>query len=1044
MADAPLLITVEQLGLDLVVEAKAKGSGAVLSVDAGDHGWGTEVLVLEAPDEHQIKVRPKDRYVGQAHYRIEAEALPASPDERSAALSLTSRAGQEAFTRTLESRRRAVALYREALAAWHSLGESRWEAEALYAIAALERANLDLSLAEEDFQKALALWRELDEPQIEASTLNGLGITHTDMGKIEDARKEFQSALALWQRLGEPFEEVETSTGLCALKQLSGALPDALTCYEEMRARFSELGYGKEETKVLNSIGGVYDGLGQPDDALDHYQQVLARWREMGERLEEARTLNNMGVVHRALGEWQEALRLYDQAGEILATLDDRSLEAARLNNVGFAYRNLGEPERALRSFEQALKLRQETGGGRGEVIARNNLGETWRKLGDPDKALGYHRQALELATKLKDSRQEAISRLRLGEAQLDQGNAAAVLDGLGPALAYFHTTGNRRYEAQVIDLRGRALTLAGRPQEALPVVQEALDLHRTLRNRPDEAEALRALAATERALGLRDKARTHAEEAVAAVEALRTGFVSPDLRAAFLATQRRAYALLIDLLMDRHAADPKGGYDRAALAVSERARARSLLDVLLSKQAGRRGASVPAELLERRQSLRRRLSSMTFQQLMQSGEKAEALGRDIEKLLTQLDNVEAETRRLDSLYAVISNPPTLGVEQIARLLDRDTLLLEYSLGEERSYLWEIEAGAFRSFILPPQREIETLARQLYEKLSTNESGTGRRTEAAEALSRILLGQKGSGAMHGKRLVVVPDGVLHILPFSALPASGSGDPLLEKLEIAYVPSATTLDLQRQRLEKRAPAAQWAAVIADPVFKSDDPRLSSLSAVDGLTAEQPAVERSTLEIAPLSNLERLPATRREADKIVSLAPAGKVWAVHDLGARRDEVLSGKLRDYRFVHFATHGLADTLYPERSGLVLSLVDSARQPQEGFVSLSDIYELDLDADLVVLSGCRTALGKEVRGEGIMGLTRGFLYAGVPRVVASLWKVQDRTTAELMDRFYQALWKDRLPAAAALRKAQQSLRRDPRYGNPYSWAGFVLQGDWR
>jgi len=256
-----------------------------------------------------------------------------------------------------------------------------------------------------------------------------------------------------------------------------------------------------------------------------------------------------------------------------------------------------------------------------------------------------------------------------------------------------------------------------------------------------------------------------------------------------------------------------------------------------------------------------------------------------------------------------------------------------------------------------------------------------------------------------------------------------------------------LALQRQRLERRPAAAKWAAVLADPVFMPDDPRLARPSiAGNGRQVAAPhGSERGTLKEAPLAALERLPATHQEAEAMAALAPAGqKVWTAFGLEATREAVLAGKLRDSRVVHFATHGLADMQNPERSGLVLSLVDAAGRPQEGFLSLTDIYDLDLDADLVVLSGCRTALGKEVRGEGIMGLTRGFLYAGVPRVVASLWKVQDRTAAELMKRFYQALWRDHLPAAAALRQAQQGLRRERQYSNPYSWAGFVLQGDWR
>jgi CHAT domain-containing protein len=267
--------------------------------------------------------------------------------------------------------------------------------------------------------------------------------------------------------------------------------------------------------------------------------------------------------------------------------------------------------------------------------------------------------------------------------------------------------------------------------------------------------------------------------------------------------------------------------------------------------------------------------------------------------------------------------------------------------------------------------------------------------------------------------------------------------VLERLEVDYLPSATTLALQRRRLENRPPAARWAAVLADPVFSADDPRLAGPPAT-GDAAPAAAPQRGPAEEAPRVAPERLPSSRREAEAIARFAPAGQVWTALDVAASREAVVSGGLRDYRVVHFATHGLADTRNPELSSLMLSLVDAAGAPREGLLTLSDIYELELSADLVVLSGCRTALGKEVRGEGLMGLTRGFLYAGVPRVVASLWRVQDRATAELMTHFDRALWHSHLPPAAALREAQRSLRRDPRYRDPYFWAGFVLQGDWR
>jgi CHAT domain-containing protein len=286
--------------------------------------------------------------------------------------------------------------------------------------------------------------------------------------------------------------------------------------------------------------------------------------------------------------------------------------------------------------------------------------------------------------------------------------------------------------------------------------------------------------------------------------------------------------------------------------------------------------------------------------------------------------------------------------------------------------------------------------------------------------------------------VIVPDGALHYVPFAALPVpDAQRAPLLEHAEVSYLPSSTTLALSRRRLEHRLPASKQVVIFADPVFAANDPRL-------------PTEKRGPPaggEAGPLFQVwERLWASGREGEEIAKLAPQGQVSTAVGFEASREAALSGMLNDYRLVHFATHGVADSRNPEMSGLVLSLVDAAGHSREGFLSLSDIYELDLRADLVVLSGCRTGLGREVWGEGVMGLTRGFLYAGAPRVVASLWQVRDRATAELMTRFYRAMWLEGLPPSAALREAQRHLRSsrgNPAYRNPYSWAGFVLQGDW-
>lgn len=1033
VSDVPLVLTVNQQSVDLVLKVHGPGDEELQAGLSGAR-WGPEVVLLEGAGERRIEVRPKEKSIWPGRYSIGVEAL-AEPEgsARRQALALMSRAGQEGFDGSPEARQRAAATCREALAAWQALADRRWEAEALTCLATLEYASRELKLAIEHDERALAIWRDLGERHREAAVLNELGLNRIYSGDIPGSREALAASLALWKTLAQPFDETETRSNVCFVEQSVGDLPAARACYEEPRAVFRDAGVQSEEQRILGNLGGILDLLGEPDAALDHYRRSLDLCRALGDEFGEANALNNIGVIHRILGEWQEALRLYGQSKEIAERIGNLALTATVLANISVTYNNLGEPRRALAFAEDSLKLRKEIGDRRGEAISRNSLGNIWRRLGDLEKALDSYRQALALTVELKNARQEAFTRLGLGDALIEKGDALAALREIEPAVAALRDAGLRSAETQALQLKGRALTLAGRAGEALPILQETLERQRALHNRAGEAGALHALAVAERSLGRLEEARAHAEAAIAKVEELRTGFVSPELRSAFLATQRRVYALLIDLLMDRHAANSAGGWDQAALAMSEQARARTLLDALYA--GGEHGGSaIPAELLERRQSLRRRLSAKADQQAKQTS-RTEALTKEIEALLTELDRVDAEIGRADPRAAAFRQPQPIELKDMTALLDPGTVLLEYALGEEKSYLWMVGAEGLRSFVLPPQREIEELARRFHEEVSTVSAGAAQ-NEAAESLGKLLLGEVWSEASRASRLVVVPDAALHYVPFVALRVPDSSRSfLLEHDEVVYLPSATTLVLSRKRLDHRLPAARLAAVLADPVFGADDPRL-------------PAEKRSRpAEGEAGKTWTRLPGSGREAEAIAGLVPSGQVWSAVGFEASREAVLSGKLADFRVIHFATHGVADARNPEMSGLVLSLVDASGHPREGFLSLSDVYEMDLHADLVVLSGCRTGFGKEVPGEGLMGFTRGFLYAGVPRVVASLWQVQDRATAELMGRFYRGMWAEGLTPSAALRAAQRQMRNsqaNPAYRGPYSWAGFVLQGDWK
>jgi CHAT domain-containing protein len=390
-------------------------------------------------------------------------------------------------------------------------------------------------------------------------------------------------------------------------------------------------------------------------------------------------------------------------------------------------------------------------------------------------------------------------------------------------------------------------------------------------------------------------------------------------------------------------------------------------------------------------------------------------------------------------------------------------LLLEYSLGDEKSFVWAVTPDSIRSFELPNRATIEPAARRVYDLIVASNQSVANETleqrqqrldrvnqefeQAAAELSRMIVAPV-APVLGNKRLLIVGDNALQFVPFAALPVPEAADahPLIVEHEIVTAPSASVVAGLRQEIGNRAPAKKTLAVFADPVFTADDPRVAAARDKRPAPATPIAQHANALRFAEGSGLalRRLRFSRQEAEEITRYANDGAKLEALDFAANRSLATSAELSQYRIVHFATHGIINNSHPELSGIVLSLVDEKGRPQNGFLRLYDLYNLKLSADLVVLSACQTALGKDVRGEGLISLTRGFMYAGAPRVVASLWQVDDRASAELMKRFYEGMLGHGLRPAAALRAAQVQLLNDKRWRAPHYWAAFTLQGEWK
>jgi len=940
------------------------------------------------------------------------------------------------------STRAASERFTEALGEWRALGDRWREAETLQALA-LAHARLTRSReAIVHAEQASAIWRELGDRRGEAASLDTAGFAYEAISDLQKARERFESALALDRAEGDRIGEARQLAGIGAVLQRLAKSQEALGCLEMALRINRETGDRANEVLTLRWIGNAWLGAGDRRKALEFTQSALELARETGDRFEQGLLLNNIAVIFGYEGRWEKAIELFEEAAAIYAEGGRQAEEAAALLNIGVAWAQLGDHRRAISLFQRALPISRALGDRGRELALLIYLGGSNRDIGETDAAMKYLKDGLELSRQLGLRRFEAIALNHLALLVYNAHRFEEALEHHEQLLRINRETGNVRGEANSLLNIGATLASMGRCGPARARIVEGLALARQLNDRLYEGAALSNLARVDREEGLIVDALEHANAALEIAESVRATFSAQEIRTAFLSSVRDQYELQVDLFMQLHRPAPAAGFDALALQASERARARGLLETLEEARAGIRDGADPA-LLEREQHVRKILNEKAAAQArLLSGkpkpEQTAAMAREVENLTGQLHEIEGRIRDSNPRYRALVEPVTPSVEEIQQLLDDDTILVEYSLGDPRSYAWVVTRGSLRSFQLPGRTTIDALARRVHALLAARQSPKSEVQSAIADLSRIIVAPIAS-ELRARRLVIAAEGALQYVPFAALSASSSRAPLIADHEIVTIPSAATLALLR-REENRPTPAKTLIVLADSVYSADDPRIDrAKAAARNETGAASDLQRS------LDRMQRLPFTRLEADSIARFVPPALRREALDFEASRDTAVGDEIRHYRIVHFATHAVLNSEHPELSGIVLSLFDRSGRAQDGFVRLHDVYHLRLPADLVVLSACQTALGKEIKGEGLIGLTRGFMYAGVPRIVASLWKVDDRATAELMRRFYEGmLGPRRLRPAEALRAAQIEMSGSAMWRQPYYWAGFLLQGEWR
>jgi len=1096
-----LHITVKQRGIDALVALFTPDGKKIGEVDIEHATVGAETIsaIAEAEGPYRIDVRSAEKTAKTGRYEIRIEELreaTAEDKRRVAAESLSLEAGQ-LKEGTLEAKRQGIEKYQKALELYRKAGDRRGEAETIKNIGEIHYYLGDAKKALEMFNVALPISQAIGARSQEAEMLVSIGTAYLEFGETQKALDKYNESLAIFQEIGDRRNAAITLYGLGTVYHSLGDLQKAMEKFNEALPIIQAVGDRSMEAITKGQIGLIYSLSGEIQKALDKYNETLPVRRALGDRSGEANMLHAIGLCYMQLGEMQKALDNYNEALTIKRALGDRREEASILSNIGSVYRSLGEAQKGLDKYNESLAIARAIGARSDEALMLNSIGAVYFSWGDLQKALEKHNETLRISRVIGNRYVEAIALHYIGRVYSRLGDKQKALENFNESLRIRGAIGDRGGEGAAIHNIGLVYYSLGERQKALEKFNEALSIWRVIGDPFAEADTLLWIARSEQKQGALPQARQSIEQAIGIIESMRAGIRVSDLRASYFASRREYYESYIDILMEQHRQNLAAGFDATAFAVSERARARSLLELLTESRIDVR-QGVDSSLLERERSLQQLLNAKAAAQVALLSRKhtpaqADVAAKEITSITTEYEELRAQIRARSPRYAALTQPQPLSMKEIQRqVLDPDTLLMEYSLGDDASYLFVVSPTSITCHQLPKRAEIEAVTRRVRDLLTAPQpqpSDTEAKYEArikeakesywpqAAVLSRMLLGPAVS-QLGGKRLLIVADGALQYLPFGALPAPeverqgdgetrrqgdketrGRGDkenqesavrnpqsaipiPLIVKHEIVHLPSASALAVLRRELAGRKPAAKAVAVLADPVFSADDARVKSGAKAQASEEAPTDLTRAINDVR--GELRRLLLTRDEAEAILSVTPRTDGFGALDFRANRATATSDELSRYRIVHFATHGLLNSEHPELSGVVLSLVDERGQPQDGFLRLHEIFNLRLPAELVVLSACQTGLGKEVKGEGLVGLTRGFMYAGAARVVASLWQVNDAATAELMKRFYRRMLKDGMRPAAALRAAQIEMWKKPQWESPFYWGGFALQGEWK
>ncbi|MBL7127786.1 MAG: CHAT domain-containing protein [Ignavibacteria bacterium] len=863
----------------------------------------------------------------------------------------------------------------------------------------MNKGNLDSALV--CFKISLELYMKAGNPSYIAWSLNNMGYIYVEHGKLDEALKCFTESLELYRKVGNPSDIAMSLNNIGFMYSNQGKLEEALKYYTKALKLYKKTGDSSDIATGLHNIGLIYSRQGKLDEALKYYTESLELRRKVGNPSDIAESFNSIGTIYDFQGKLYKALKYYTVSLELFKKAYDPLGVSECLSNIGSICSEQGKLDEALKYYTKALELRRKVGNPYNIATGLSNIGSIYSKQGKLDEALKYYTESLELVKKV--------------------GNTLSIATGLNNI--------------------GVIYSKQGKLDEALKYYTESLELYKKYGNPSGIARSFSNIGYCYYKLKSFRKAEQYINECIIYLDSVRVGVGDVEARQNLTESQSNEYSLYYEVLNELNEKDK-------AFVISEKNRSRTLNELISESRTNLRQDADP-ELLNKERELNFSFKQI-FKQISETKDDKELdiLKRKQDSLYNVSKILEDQLKRSSPRYASVIYPDPVTADKVKEELGVNTALISFKEGIDNFYAMVITKDDYKVFTLRNIKTIESKVEVLINELRSGEFSSHFYSFSGE-LYKILLGPIEDIIKTKKELIIIPDGILHYIPFEVLFTRDLTDQdlvsgnesslpyLIKDFDIRYLPSATMLKTFELYTDPEAP--KDFICFADPVFESESELQLS---PEEHKKEEDAKKELSEEMKEMdieregSSLVRLVNTGTEANGIAELFSPDNVSLYTRETANKNNLMKEDLSQYKYIHFATHGLVNNDKPQFSSLALSYDITGNNE----LQVREIFELKLNADMVVLSACNTALGKEMKGEGIIGLTRAFLVAGSKRAVVSLWSVADKSTSEFMIDFYRHI-KEGKTITQSLREAKLNMINSKEYKHPYYWAPFVLFG---